>query len=57
MYNIVNLQTLNNILETLILLTRGMVLHYEYQHENKGYSKLKYAEYLNQLAFNEFMCI
>lgn len=44
MYNIVNLQTLNNILETLILLTRGMVLHYEYQRGNKGYSKLKYAD-------------
>lgn len=44
MNNIVNLQTLNNILEMLILLTRGMVLHYEYQHGNKGYSKLKYAD-------------
>lgn len=28
----------------LILLIRGMVLHYEYQHGNKGYSKLKYAD-------------
>lgn len=58
MYNIVNLQTFNNILEMFTLLTRGQVLCYEYQHGNKGYSKLRYTNAFKQTFtfVHEFIC-
>lgn len=58
MYNIVNLQTFNNILELFTILTRGQVLCYEYQHENKGYSKLRYPNVFKQTFtfVTEFIC-
>lgn len=58
MYNIINLQTFNNILELFTILTRGQVLCYEYQHENKGYSKLRYPNVFKQTFtfVTEFLC-
>lgn len=60
MYNTVNLQTFNNILELFTILTRGQVhvLCYEYQHENKGYSKLRYPNVFKQTFtfVTEFIC-
>lgn len=58
MYNIVNLQTFNNILELFTILTKGQVLCYEYQHENKGYSKLRYPNVFKQTFtfVTEFLC-